>query len=176
MLTEDQRVAHEIPKDGHETRDAKALCEHAQHVLGANQTAVEKRETRQRHEKDERGANHQKPIVTRSGQSSELPIRRGRQIVEILLQITHSGSEFLGSRWSGRRRSCRSGCGRRRRCRIRGLSEGGRSYERACDHPGQGNVFQRGGGSHHLLGLILLGAVPDESCQRQRVSSSGPLV
>ena len=66
MLTEDERVTHEIPEDGDETCDAEALSKHAKHVLRADKTTIEKSQTWQCHEQHQSSTNHEETVVTRT--------------------------------------------------------------------------------------------------------------
>ena len=63
----DHAVTADDIKDGHQAGDQEALSEHGQDVLLADETAVEQRQTGQRHEQHQRGAGHQPAIVAGSG-------------------------------------------------------------------------------------------------------------
>ena len=52
MLTKDERVANEVPENRHKTRNAEALGQHAEHVLRADETAVEESQTWKGHEQN----------------------------------------------------------------------------------------------------------------------------
>ena len=64
---EGQAVTAQPPEDGHHAGDAEALRHHRQHVLLANQTAVEQRQTGQGHEQHQRGRGHLPGVVAGAG-------------------------------------------------------------------------------------------------------------
>ena len=66
-IREDEAVTEQEPQNGDEPRDAEALGDDGQDVFLPNETAVEEEEAGQRHEQDERGANHLESIVARAG-------------------------------------------------------------------------------------------------------------
>jgi hypothetical protein len=56
---EAEAIKPDHPQQRDDAGDGKALHQHRQHVLGAHQSAVEQRESRQRHEQHQRGGAEQ---------------------------------------------------------------------------------------------------------------------
>ena len=64
---EGEAVADSPPEDGDEAGAAEALGQHRQHVLAADQAAVEQRQAGQGHEQHQRGADHHQAVVAGAG-------------------------------------------------------------------------------------------------------------
>ena len=64
---ENHAVAADDIEDGHQAGDQEALGEHGQHVLLANETAVEQSQAGQRHEQHQCRAGEQPRIVAGTG-------------------------------------------------------------------------------------------------------------
>ena len=69
-VAESEPVAAEQPQHAHDAGDREALHEHREHVLGADEPGVERREPRQRHEEHERGGGEQPGGVPGIGRRS----------------------------------------------------------------------------------------------------------
>ena len=85
---ESEAVAAQEPKNCHQTGDAHRHGENRQHILRADEAAVEKRQAGKRHEKHERRAGHLPRIVTgtRAGDLGG-DIRSSRPVVHIGLEV-----------------------------------------------------------------------------------------
>ena len=66
ILPENQAIAHRPPEHGDQTRDTETPSHDRKDVLGAHEPAIEKPQTRQRHENHKRGADHHPRIVPRA--------------------------------------------------------------------------------------------------------------
>ena len=104
---EGQAVADRPPEQRDQAGDAHALRHDREHVLAAHEAAVEERETRQRHEQHQRGADHHEAVVAGAGRHDLRGLVVGASAVvhvrfeigDALLQVAAA----VGSR-SGRRR------------------------------------------------------------------------
>ncbi len=106
---EDHAVAEEPPEDRHDARAAEALRHHRQHVLPANEPAVEQRQPRKRHEEHERGRRHHPGVVAGPGRRERL--RRG--VRDVRFEIGHASGEVRWLAGPGRRGAQRGQQGKR---------------------------------------------------------------
>lgn len=93
LALEGERVAKRHPDQRRDAGDARALTEHGEHVLRAHQPAVEERQTRHRHEKDERGGGQNPGGVARIDHSRR---RRGERTGQSGQNQPHSGNFLAG--------------------------------------------------------------------------------
>jgi hypothetical protein len=122
VLAEDQGVTHGPPEDGHHAGQAEALRDDGEHVLGANEAAVEEKEAGERHEEHQGGADHDEGVVARAGGSGDGTGRDlvvaglGADVVDVGFQVGHALVERGSSRSRFGGRGRRGGCG----CVLRG--------------------------------------------------------
>ena len=76
-LGECRRVAVDHPEQGNQREHGEHLHQHRQHVLAADETAVEQRKTRNRHQDDQRSADHHPGVIALVGHQRRCGCRRG---------------------------------------------------------------------------------------------------
>ena len=62
-MGKNERITCRPPKDRDQAGNAETLCQHGKDVLRADKATIKKRQARQRHEKDQRGARHHPCIM-----------------------------------------------------------------------------------------------------------------
>ena len=112
-VREDEAVAEQEPQNGDEPCDAEALGDDGQDVLLSHQTAVEEEKAGQRHEQDERGANHLESIVAGAGVARGRSRQAVRDLAILVLErrggvgiaeVSFQASHTLLKGWFGRLR------------------------------------------------------------------------
>jgi len=89
---EHQRVPDGPPEDGHHPRDAEALGDDGQDVLGTNQAAVEQEQARKGHEENQGRADHHEAVVARTRDADGQGWRSlgGIAVLDVSLQGRHA--------------------------------------------------------------------------------------
>ena len=100
FVGERQAIAAQPPEDGDQSGDAHTLRHHGQHVLFANEAAVEQCQTRQGHEQHQRGGGHLPCVVART-RAANFGHGIGRAIARTIVDVSFEVFQAFGERALG---------------------------------------------------------------------------